>query len=97
MAARTFRSSPSPSVVGYSLNRRGLLQGVAGAAALGFGLPAGLARAQVELGTASGELKVGSNYTDTETTKNALHAAIETFPNENVTIALNEVDHNTVQ
>jgi multiple sugar transport system substrate-binding protein len=89
-------SSPRPSQVGYRLNRRGLMKGAAGAAALGFGLSGGLARAQVELGTASGELTVGSNYSN-ELPKEALHAAIDAFPNENVTIALNEVDHNTFQ
>ena len=64
MAARDVRPSPSPSVFGYSLNRRGLLKGAAGAAALGLGLRGGLARAQVEPGTASGELALGSNYSD---------------------------------
>ena len=59
-------------------------------------MPAGLARAQVELGTASGELTVGSNYSD-DLPKQGLYAAIEAFPNENVTIQLNEVDHNTFQ
>jgi multiple sugar transport system substrate-binding protein len=97
MAARNTRPSPSPSAFGYALDRRGLLKGVAGAAALGLGLPIGLARAQVEIGKASGELTVGSNYTDTAPTKEGLHAAIDAFPNKNVTIKLNEVDHNTYQ
>src|SRR5829696_2952095 len=97
MTARNTRRSPSPSIVGYPLSRRGLLKGAAGAAALGLGLPAGLTRAQVSLGTATGELTVGSNYTDTEPTKAGLLAAIEAFPNENVTIQVNEVDHNTFQ
>jgi multiple sugar transport system substrate-binding protein len=96
MTARNTRPSPSPSQFGYALNRRGLLKGAAGAAALGLGLPAALASAQVELGTASGELTVGSNYSN-DLPKEALHALIEAFPNENVTIALNEVDHNTFQ
>jgi multiple sugar transport system substrate-binding protein len=89
-------SSPSPSQVGYRLSRRGIIKGAAGAAALGLSLPAGLTRAQVEPGTASGELTVGSNYSN-EVPKAALHAAIDAFPNENITIALNEVDHNTFQ
>jgi multiple sugar transport system substrate-binding protein len=83
-------------VLGYALNRRSILKGAAGAAAIGIGLPAGLARAQVELGTASGELTVGSNYSN-DLPKQALHAVIDAFPNKNVTIALNEVDHNTFQ
>src|ERR687898_1896031 len=96
MTARDTRPSPSPSLFGYTLGRRGLLKGAAGAAAIGLGLPAGLARAQVELGTASGELTVGSNYSN-DLPKQGLHAVIEAFPNKNVTIALNEVDHNTFQ
>src|SRR5918998_6682763 len=96
MAARDARPSPSPSVFGYSLSRRGVLKGAAGAAALGLGLHRGLARAQVELGTATGELTVGSNYSN-DLPREALHAVMEAFPNENVTIKLNEVDHNTFQ
>jgi multiple sugar transport system substrate-binding protein len=81
---------------GYTLNRRSVVKGAAGAAALGLGLPRGLAGAQVELGTASGELTVGSNYSN-DLPKEAIHAVMEAFPNENVTIKLNEVDHNTFQ
>ncbi|MDQ2681986.1 MAG: ABC transporter substrate-binding protein [Chloroflexota bacterium] len=89
--------SPSPSQVGFSLGRRGLLKGAAGAAgaaALGLTLP-GSAFAQATP-TATGELTVGSNYSN-EVPKQALHAAIDAFPNPNVTIKLNEVDHNTFQ
>jgi multiple sugar transport system substrate-binding protein len=96
MTARNTRPSPSPSMAGFPISRRGILKGAAGAAALGLGLPAGLARAQVEIGTASGELTVGSNYSN-DLPKEALHAVMEAFPNENVTIKLNEVDHNTFQ
>jgi multiple sugar transport system substrate-binding protein len=96
MSTRIRRTSPSPSTVGYRFNRRGLLKGAAGATAVGLGLPAWLASAQVELGTASGELTVGSNYSN-DLPKKALHATIDAFPNKNVTIALNEVDHNTFQ
>jgi multiple sugar transport system substrate-binding protein len=96
MTARDTRPSPSSSMFGYTLGRRGLLKGAAGAAAIGLGLPAGLARAQVELGTATGELTVGSNYSN-DLPREALHAVMEAFPNENVTIQLNEVDHNTFQ
>ena len=96
MAARTTLRSPGPSLSGFSLSRRGILKGAAGAAALGLGLPAGLARAQVEIGAASGQLTVGSNYSDALPAE-ALQAAIDAFPNENVTIALNTVDHNTFQ
>lgn len=96
MAARTTRLSPRPSQFGFSLSRRSLLKGAAGAAALGLGLPGGRASAQLEMGTASGELTVGSNYSD-ELAREGLRALVDAFPNENVTIALNEVDHNTFQ
>src|SRR5689334_20607474 len=96
MVGRDTRPSPSPSVVGYMLNRRGLLKGAAGAAALGLGLRAGLASAQVKIGSASGGLTAGSNYSD-PLPKEGLHALIDSFPNKNVTVKLNEVDHNTFQ
>jgi multiple sugar transport system substrate-binding protein len=96
MSIRNSRTSPSPSRVGYRLNRRGLLKGAAGAAAAGLALPTWSTSAQVVPGTASGDLTVGSNYSN-ELPKQALHAALDGFPNENVTIKLNEVDHNTFQ
>jgi multiple sugar transport system substrate-binding protein len=104
MVTRTTRRSPSPSQVGYSLDRRDLLKGAAGAAgatALGLALPGlsgGIASAQATptLPAGSGELTVGSNYSN-DIPKQALHAAVDAFPNKNVTIKLNEVDHNTFQ
>ena len=84
-------------MVGYTLSRRSVVKGAIGAAALGLGLPRGLASAKVELGKASGELTVGSNYTDTVPTKEGLRAALDAFPNKNVTIKVNETDHNTFQ
>jgi len=81
---------------GYTLSRRGIMKGAVGAAALGLGLPRGLASAKVEIGAASGELTAGSNYSDT-LAKEGLHALIDSFPNKNVTVKLNEVDHNTFQ
>jgi multiple sugar transport system substrate-binding protein len=96
MASQRNDRSPSPSVLGYSIGRRGLLKGAAGAAALGLGLPAVRTSAQVEIGKASGELTVGSNYSN-ELPRQGFHAAIEAFPNKNVTVKLNEVDHNTFQ
>jgi multiple sugar transport system substrate-binding protein len=96
MVARETRPSPSPSGLGYTLSRRGLLQGAAGAAALGLGLPAGRARAQIELGTASGELTLGSNYSDPVPAA-GLAAAVEAFPNKNVQVVINTTDHNTFQ
>jgi multiple sugar transport system substrate-binding protein len=83
-------------VAGFAVNRRGLLKGAAGAAALWFGLSTRLARAQLELGTASGELTLGSNYSDAVPAA-GLAAAVEAFPNENVQVIINTVDHNTFQ
>ena len=96
MAGRRHDRSPSPSAFGYSLGRRGVLKGAAGATALGLGLRAGLSSAQVEPGIATGELTVGSNFSNA-LPKEGLHAAVDAFPNKNVTISLNEVDHNTFQ
>jgi multiple sugar transport system substrate-binding protein len=96
MASQRNDRSPSPSVFGYSVGRRGFLKGAAGAAALGLGLPALRANAQVEIGKASGDLTFGSNYSN-DLPKQGFHAAIEAFPNKNVTVKLNEVDHNTFQ
>ena len=98
MVNRRIDRSPSPSQFGYSLGRRGFLKGAAGAAALGFAVPDAPAYAQASPATptATGELTVGSNYSN-EVPKQGLHAAIDAFPNKNVTISLNEVDHNTFQ
>jgi len=73
-----------------------LLKGAAGAAALGLGLPRGIARAQVELGSATGDVTMGSNYSNA-VPQQALAAAVEALPNENVNVIINEVDHNTFQ
>jgi multiple sugar transport system substrate-binding protein len=96
MAARITRPSPRPSAFGYTLSRRDVMKGAAGAAALGLGLPRGLAHAQIELGAASGELTVGSNYSN-DLPQQGLLASIEALPNKNITVLLNEVDHNTFQ
>jgi len=97
------RRSPSPSEVGFLINRRALLKGAAalgGATALG-GLLAACGSDDVEEaaaagGAASGTLRVGSNYSDAKTNE-ALKAALDGFPNKDVTIEINEVDHNTYQ
>ena len=96
MNTRNPRSLSVESLAGQSLSRRGLLQAAAGAAALGAGLRAVPAGAEVKIGTASGELTVGSNYSG-DVPKAGLHALLDAFPNKNVTIKLNEVDHNTFQ
>ncbi|MEJ7761950.1 MAG: ABC transporter substrate-binding protein [Thermomicrobiales bacterium] len=96
MPTRNTHRSPSPSAFGYAFDRRGLLKGAAGAAALGLSLPAGIARAQVELGTATGEVTLGSNYSNA-LPQQGLVAAVGALPNKNVTVSINEVDHNTFQ
>jgi multiple sugar transport system substrate-binding protein len=96
MVARNDRRSPSPSLVGYSLGRRDLLKGAAGAAVLGLGLQGGLARAQTPLAAGSGEVTLGSNYSN-DLPKQALHAAVEAMSNTDITVKFNEVDHNTFQ
>jgi multiple sugar transport system substrate-binding protein len=104
MVTRTTRRSPSPSQVGFSLDRRDLLKGAAGpagAAVLGVGLPnlsggSVSAQATPTLPAGSGDLTFGS-YQSNDIPKQALHAAINAFPNKNVTVKLNEVDHNTFQ
>jgi multiple sugar transport system substrate-binding protein len=98
MVSRRTDRSPSPSQVGYSLGRRDLLKGAAGAAAVGLALPGASAFAQASPATptATGELTVGSNYSN-EVPKQGFYAALDAFPNKNVTIKLNESDHNTFQ
>ncbi len=56
----------------------------------------GLTRAQVELGTATGEVSLGSNLSN-EVPKNALVATVDALPNENLTVKINTIDHNTFQ
>ena len=99
MVSRNLDRSPSPSLFGFSLGRRGLIKGAAGAAVLGatgIVLPSGQASAQPSTPTATGDLSVGSNYSDA-VPKSGLEAAIATFPNKNITITVNTTDHNTFQ
>ena len=96
MTTRNNRRSPSPSRFGYTLNRRNVMKGAVGAAALGLSLPAGLTRAQVELGAATGDVTLGSNYSNA-LPQEGLVAAVEALPNKNVTVIINDVDHNTFQ
>ena len=90
------RRSPSPRKFGYSLDRRDLLKGAAGAAALGLILPSGFARAQTALEAGTGEVTLGSNYSD-PVPQSGLLAAVEALPNKDITVKINEVDHNTFQ
>ncbi len=107
MSGRVQRS-PNPSRVGFPLTRRKFLVG--GASAVGAAAVLAACGSDddstdagsdngggaFEMGTASGTVRVGSNYSDAKPNE-ALKAVLDSFPNENVTIELNEVDHNTYQ
>ncbi len=104
------QQSPSPSEVGFVLGRRNVIKGAAavgGAAAFGGflaacgsddGGDAGADGSGDDGGSAgaTGVVRVASNYSDAKPNE-GLKAALETIPNENITIELNEVDHNTYQ
>ncbi len=97
------RRSPSPSEVGFVLGRRNVLKGAAaigGTAAFGGFLAAcgsdDEGDTAGEGGAATGVVRVASNYSDAKPNE-GLKAALDTIPNENLTIELNEVDHNTYQ
>ncbi len=104
MSDQSAPRSPSPTTHGYSLSRRSMLKGVAGTAGLAAGLPAILAACgdddddggAFELGTASGDLTIGSNYSN-ELPQQGLAAAVAAIPNGNINSSINEVDHNTFQ
>lgn len=101
------QQSPSPSAVGFQLHRRSVLKG---AAAIGgvaaFGALAAACGSDDESSSdsgsgegaaaASGTVRVGSNYSD-EKPNEALKAVLDALPNKDITIELNEVDHNTYQ
>jgi len=91
--------SPSPSLAGFSLGRRGLLKGaagIAGAAAVGLTLPGSRVSAQTALEAGTGEVTLGSNYSN-EVPAAGLLTGIEALPNKNITVKINTVDHNTFQ
>ncbi len=91
------QQSPSPSEVGFTLGRRDVIKGAAAlggvAAFSGFLAACG---GSDDAGSASGTVRVGSNYSDPRPNE-ALRAALDALPNEDLTIELNEVDHNTYQ
>lgn len=93
------RRSPSPSLAGFSLGRRDLLKGavgVVGAAAVGLTLPGGRVFAQTALEAGTGEVTLGSNYSN-EVPAAGLVAMVAALPNKNITVKVNTVDHNTFQ
>ncbi len=109
MSDLSLPQSPSPSKVGFALPRRSVLKGAAGAAGLAA-FPAVLAACggddaeesssgdggAFELGTASGALSIGSNYSD-PVPQAGLEAAVAAIPNTDIEPSINEVDHNTFQ
>ncbi len=105
MTGQSTHRSPSPSMYGYQLGRRRFLKGAAGATGLGLVLPAALAACgddedsgsgSFELGTASGATTLGSNYSN-ELPQQGLAAAVGALPNQDISVSINEVDHNTFQ
>jgi multiple sugar transport system substrate-binding protein len=110
MSEHVTRRSPSPAAVGYSLGRRRFLTGAAGTVGLGLTVPtlltacggddgessSGGSGGALELGTASGEVSLGSNYSNA-LPQAGLAAAAAALPNTDVTVKINEVDHNTFQ
>ncbi len=92
-----FQQSPSPSEVGFALGRRDVLKGAAalGGIAAFSGVLAACGGGD-DAGSASGTIRVGSNYSN-ELPNAGLRAALDSLPNDDLTIELNEVDHNTYQ
>lgn len=98
--------SPDPRRAGFAVPRRTVLKGtaaVAGVAALGAcgsddddGGTEGGGSTSIEIGNASGELSIGSNYSN-EVPEMGLAAAVAAFPNEGVETSINKQDHNTYQ
>ena len=82
------------------MKRRSVLKGGAalGAVAVGGGLltSCGAASFDGTIGNASGDLTIGSNLSD-DAPKAGLAAAIGAFPNDDVDITINTIDHNTFQ
>ncbi len=104
-------TSPSPSKVGMPIGRRGFLKGAAGAAGVAAvgGLLAACGDddetaalespeggAGLALGEATGDVTIGSNYSNA-LPQAGLAAAVAAVPNEAISGVINEVDHNTFQ
>ncbi len=97
--------SPSPSRFGFQVGRRSVMKGAAATAGLAV-LPGVLAACGSdaaetsaeggEAAAASGEVTLGSNYSN-EVPQAGLQAAVDALPNADVTVVINEVDHNTFQ
>lgn len=92
---------PSPSAWDHYVERRSVLKGgaAAGALVLGGGALAACgseSSSGVEIGNASGDLNIGSNASD-PAPQAGLAAVVEAFPNKDVNVTINTLDHNTYQ
>ena len=104
------QQSPSPSEVGFQLHRRSVLKGAAAVGGVAaFGALAAACGSDDDdtsadsgsdsgdgAAAASGTVRVGSNYSDAKTNE-ALKASLAALPNPDLTIEINEVDHNSYQ
>lgn len=95
---------PSPSAWANLVSRRGAIKGGAAAGGLvamtpllaACGDDEGSSGFSGSIGDASGTLSIGSNASD-EAPKAGLAAVVAAFPNENVDVTINTLDHNTYQ
>ncbi len=89
---------PSPSQWGSDLSRRRVLQGgvALGASAVLIGCGSDSDSGSLDVGSASGDITIGSNASDPNP-QAGLVAVADTFPNPNVNISINTLDHNTYQ
>jgi len=92
-------SYPSPTAWQKHVERRTVLKYGAAAGAFAVGgsaLAACGSDSAIDIGSASGELRIGSNLSD-ENPKAGLQAVADAFPNKDVSITINTTDHNTFQ
>ncbi|MEM8709051.1 MAG: twin-arginine translocation signal domain-containing protein, partial [Actinomycetota bacterium] len=95
---------PSPSAWAQHVSRRGVIKGGAAAGGLVAMTPLLAACGDDEeggsfsgsIGDASGTLSIGSNASD-DAPKAGLAAVVASYPNENVDVTINTLDHNTYQ
>ncbi|MGI9606169.1 MAG: ABC transporter substrate-binding protein [Acidimicrobiales bacterium] len=91
---------PSPTAWDGFVERRSVLKGGAAAGALVVGgsvlAACGDDSFTGEIGSASGTLNVGSNASDPNP-QAGLQAVVDSFPNKDVDVTINTLDHNTYQ
>ncbi len=94
-------SYPTPSAWNDDVQRRSVLKGAAagGLVVAGGGILSacgGGGDFSGEIGNASGTLNIGSNASD-DAPKAGLKAVVDAFPNSDVDVVINTLDHNTYQ